>query len=781
MSFQTPITIAEAVKNIHEKKYLLPAIQREFVWSEEQICRLFDSLMRDYPIGSFLFWYLDNQRLKDYQFYEFIRKYHERDRCHNLKAIVQSGDNITAILDGQQRLTALYIALMGSYAAKIAWKRKNNDRAFPERKFYLNLLAEPQDTGFKYDFQFLTDEQAQKRNERSFWFPVSEILNIPKEGEINRYLRRNGLLKEEFDSDFANDALFALHAVIHKKQIINYYLEKGEDLDKVLNMFIRVNSGGTFLSYSDLLLSIATAQWETRDAREEITEFVEELNKIGDGFDFEKDFILKACLVLSGIKDIAFKVQNFNKANMLDIESKWPQIKDAIRLSVQLIDSFGYTRDTLVSANSLIPIAYYLYKKGVPHNFVESSESREDRRRIQKWLIASLLKRAFSGVPDNVIRPIRGILDESHQLFPLEEIVEKFRGHSKSIIFTEDDFEAILHYRYGQPYTFSCLASLYPWIDFRNKFHQDHIFPRAQFDKERLAGLGLSGEDLDFFLEHFNTLANLQLLPGVINQEKQDADFKEWVNKNYPDVESRSAYLRKHYLPEGVDLDLKNFKAFIEGRQRLIKDQLKQILFYSERKEDGAGNASEEGGLDSSYDLPLSENASPMAAKAKPHPSSHALSLRPREAGDDNHNSRSQIVGMAGEFKKALLERAGEVENRSTAPKRNLIVLRNRFSCTVCYRTSNLDEGFWGVQRHLVPRFKEKKYPYAFVFLLRYDYGYLLRDAATDEFFAKCSQGKMDYKVHQAELDGDPNVWKFCTIDELIGRLSSYKNKTTPA
>lgn len=78
-AFQTPITIREAIENIHEKKFLLPAIQREFVWNPGQIVRLLDSLMREYPIGSFLFWLVDKDKIEDFQFYEFVRKYHERD------------------------------------------------------------------------------------------------------------------------------------------------------------------------------------------------------------------------------------------------------------------------------------------------------------------------------------------------------------------------------------------------------------------------------------------------------------------------------------------------------------------------------------------------------------------------------------------------------------------------------------------------------------------------------------------------------------------------------
>ena len=141
MSFQTPITIKEAVDNIHAKRYLLPAIQREVVWEVDQITRLFDSLMRDYPIGSFLFWYVEKKNTSRYQFYEFVRNYHEKNNPHNPKANVSGQDDITGILDGQQRLTSLYIGLRGSYAYKEPRKHWNNPQAFPKRRLYLNLLS----------------------------------------------------------------------------------------------------------------------------------------------------------------------------------------------------------------------------------------------------------------------------------------------------------------------------------------------------------------------------------------------------------------------------------------------------------------------------------------------------------------------------------------------------------------------------------------------------------------------------------------------------------------
>ena len=120
MAYQTPITIKEAVDNIKKRHYLLPSIQREFVWDTDQIETLFDSLMRDYPISTFLFWQVDKNKIKDFQFYEFLNKYHEKNNRHNRKAEPSDKEDIIALLDGQQRMTSMYLALTGSYAKKNA-------------------------------------------------------------------------------------------------------------------------------------------------------------------------------------------------------------------------------------------------------------------------------------------------------------------------------------------------------------------------------------------------------------------------------------------------------------------------------------------------------------------------------------------------------------------------------------------------------------------------------------------------------------------------------------
>ena len=583
MAYETPLTIAEVMRDISKNKYVLPSIQREYVWDTTQIETLFDSLMQDYPIGAFLFWEISKDKLGDYDFYEFLKNYHEKTSLHNKKADLKGADGVTAVLDGQQRLTSIYIGLKGSYAYRLKYKQKKNDNAYPVRKLYLNLISSAKDSSNKYDFQFLICNDV-KNSEGEYWFEVGNILDMQDLGDVATYVTDNISYSEDYQysreqAKFATNTLSQLHKIIHTSLTLSYYKEKSSELDKVLNIFIRVNSGGTVLTYSDLLLSIASAQWQTYDAREEITEFVDDVNSIGGGFRINKDFVLKTALVLTDFSDIAFKVDNFNKPNMMKIEANWDNIKKAIKQSVNLVSSFGYTGETLSSNNALIPIAYYLLKIGMPDNFVDSSTRKDNRAKIKKWLIRSLLKKAFSGQPDNVIRPIREILkNNGNSDFPINEIIDKFKGTNKSIQFTEDDIdEYLLKLKYGARETLSTLMLLYPSLDFSNRFHEDHMYPKSKFKKSYLRKMGVSEEQLDEYINSVNDISNLQLLAAQLNEEKLNTDFDKWFTDQYKTESDRIQYRTINYLPD-IEYSYTNFLTVMDQRRKLLKAELLKIL-----------------------------------------------------------------------------------------------------------------------------------------------------------------------------------------------------------
>lgn len=172
-------TIADALGRIQSKSYVLPAIQREFVWKPEQIEKLFDSLMQGYPFGTFLFWKVEAATSGKFKFYDFVLRYHQRDAAHCPELGPLHNQTVTAVLDGQQRLTALNIGLRGSMAIKQPNKWWTNPDAFPVRILRLDLLASPSpdEDGVRYRFRFLDDQQA-ARDEGACWFNVPDILGM---------------------------------------------------------------------------------------------------------------------------------------------------------------------------------------------------------------------------------------------------------------------------------------------------------------------------------------------------------------------------------------------------------------------------------------------------------------------------------------------------------------------------------------------------------------------------------------------------------------------------
>lgn len=580
MSFAAPITIAKAIGDISRGNYVLPAIQREFVWSAGQIERLFDSLMRGYPFGSFLFWQIRPENLEEFQFYRFMDRYHQRDERHNQPLNLKGRhESVIAVLDGQQRLTALNIGLRGTYANKLPYYNWSSDHAFPERRLCLNLIGsadEESEMAFEFRMLRMDNEVTEQLTDGGkYWFPVSKILDFEKGFEAYKYCIRRGLTED--GETFAGDTLAELHSVIHEKRLINYFLEEEQNLDKVLNIFIRVNSGGTVLSYSDMLLSIATAQWEEKDARKEVYNLVDSLNDIGEGFNFSKDFILKSSLVLSDAQAIEFRVNSFNRQNMLNIEAQWEGIKQALLQTTRLLYSWGFNSQTLVSTNAVIPLAYYLYKKGNHPTFIEAGQFQEDRKKMLRWLQIALLKRVFSGTPDNVLRQIRRAMAGKNNSFPAEDIYTALRGTAKSMDFVRADLEGLLNYRYQEKYTFSVLAMLYPWLKFDQKFHLDHIFPRSKFSEKHLREQGIPEDQWQFYWDNRDSLANLQLLQGIPNQEKSDKAFEEWLMGYCPEPEDLTSYRMLHLIPD-VPISFDNFPEFIQAREKLLLERLAEIL-----------------------------------------------------------------------------------------------------------------------------------------------------------------------------------------------------------
>lgn len=183
-------TIGRVLDQIN-RTYFLPAIQRPFVWQPDQIVALFDSLLKGYPISSFLFWEIKPDRRSDWEIYKFIENFRFGE-THNEMAETD-GREVVLVLDGQQRLTSLLIGLRGTFTVRAKHGRRNNPDAWSRQRLYIDLLKDPateaedsgpEELGVTYGLRFA--EQEPKNDQDHLWLKIGRILDCTSDDVLDR-------------------------------------------------------------------------------------------------------------------------------------------------------------------------------------------------------------------------------------------------------------------------------------------------------------------------------------------------------------------------------------------------------------------------------------------------------------------------------------------------------------------------------------------------------------------------------------------------------------------
>ncbi|GAA7867858.1 DUF262 domain-containing protein [Helicobacter pylori] len=527
---------------------------------EKKIEQLFDSILRGYPIGSFLFWKLQKEDIAkseeqdenklNFQLYQFITNYDER-KSHNEKIYIEqiSRDDLSIVLDGQQRLTSLYIGLKGTRTLKKKRARSDNSSAYEEKRLYLNLKYQPNMDNPEDNYQFEFHTKAPTNDEKHFWFKVGDILEL--ENGVLNYAQKHGLEGNELN------LLEKLKDAFHTKQLISFFEEKEKNLNKVLNIFIRVNSGGVKLSYSDLLMSILTASFSS-DIREKMNELVDALKDKGFP-NVEQDQVLKTCLLLIG-KDTTFELKNFNKNNIKKIEENWEKITESIYDAAKLLGTFGYAGH-LGSAYILSTLACFY--------FLNPKMDKNDEEQALKFVRNAQIMGYFTPSTDTKLSIIAHSIKEARAFEAFNHNLAKYEKNPLKI--TNDTIEDMVSFN-SHPKVFPVLQILYPNLNYKTTtFHIDHIYPKSKFKKEN------EKLDKDFY-EYGDHLYNLQLLEGQENSTKKDKDPEVWLKEKYKNEQAIEEYKQKNYIDPKLKLEWENIKEFRETREKAIIKRLKEVL-----------------------------------------------------------------------------------------------------------------------------------------------------------------------------------------------------------
>ncbi len=535
--------IINCLNNAEEEGgYWLPNIQRPFVWNEEQMARLLDSLMRDYPISTLLVW----RTKEEVAHRKFIDNYHRELRLSDFK-VPQNGNAKNLVLDGQQRLQSLFIALQGSY-----------DRRELHFDILSGDLAHPED--IRYRFRFLDSATAQWP-----WVRFKDIIydDSKKRLVIDKIASMAPQVSDD-EKDRIEENYDQIVRVFREQDRIAFQLLDDVEysgmysLNDVVEVFIRANAGGTRLGKSDLLFSLLSSSWEEADERME--ELLDQLNR---------DFVLKTCLTVlnTGARYDVTKLRDPKNRDL--IIEKWKSISAATLAVKDFLVGSTYIRcdKAMPSYLVLIPVVYFRY------HYPEKWKTVQD---LDSFLLRCLLTSAFSGSPDQLIDACIEKI-KAQQDFSVPDLFNVIRDHNRSLDISE---EALLGEGYGSKMIHLLLNLWYREFNYlpayaNNQPQVDHIFPQSLLKRVKRANEAGEMRLMKYYAEDRNQIANCMLLSREENGAggKSDTPPDEWF------ADKDDAYLDMHLIPRNKELwHLDRFEEFIAERKKLILAKFAYLL-----------------------------------------------------------------------------------------------------------------------------------------------------------------------------------------------------------
>lgn len=563
------LTIAEAVNGIN-LKYFLPIVQRPFVWKKEQIIKFFDSVMKGYPFGTVLLWVVPND-VNSVDAFPFSTDVILDEKSVPDPYFGTANGNQELVLDGQQRLTSLLIGCRGSVRTKEAGHRN---------RLYIDLLKDPSsldDGGDRgYGFVFKEDNKDVIHSDGKFLFKVSAINRVRNiEDAVGAY--KNELIKWSANSE--NLILFernfrTLYNVIMERRSIVCTTHESGDGEEILDIFVRLNSGGSVLTTGDLLTSTLTMYWPVQNGRDEFkrikSELLKDLKQIIESDKIDDQFLMKSLLFFFA-KKVEYDIKAFSSDFALKVSQNWDALKIGLRRGLLCAKYAGFDPKTLVSANALLPVAYFCHVTGFDPSR-QAVVNQEVVRDISKWLRASMVAGVYSHQSDAMLKAHRDVVERyckkgSITSFPGVELNNKVAELNKISPYSVAAIDNIMRFNYENKAVRSKIKialgmiqeTIFPGVFEMGESDVDHLYP-----KNLLKRVGV-GEDKDIF-------ANLAIMYKGDNRSIKDAPLPEKLEA----IDS-GAY-KNSLCIDPIDFDGDEYYGFIERRGRLLRGVLMKLF-----------------------------------------------------------------------------------------------------------------------------------------------------------------------------------------------------------
>lgn len=529
--------ISEILDGINTR-YFLPDIQREFVWldnrKDKQIEQFFDSLLKGFPLGYIMVWQINRNVIEDCELYKFLERYDIKNYHNEIYANRDNRTDLNLVIDGQQRLTTLYLVLKGQFFFK--------DRQPSDLYINLNNTPKTNDKFENYEISFLTEKQFKESNNNTEkkWWAIKNFLDtakFPKEEEYN------------------DISLFIANAI--RTASIGVCRFSTDKIDETLEIFIRANSKGVKLTKADLLMSVMVAKF-SENVRQNLNDYIDDWQDKGFK-NFDKDILLKTMIFLiTGNAKLNREI--FDKENVKKIEDNWVKITDSIDKTMKLLEEFG-CKGQKFSINLIPSIALYCYNHKV---------TEDDKIYISNFIKQIEINGFFDSSTDTQLTTIKTAMigKDSFKAVLQDSVLQKDLEITKEFI--EKD---ILDIKYGTSEALPILQYLFPNYS-GQKYEIDHIYPKKPF-KRKLQDI--KKKYLSDDKDKKDRLFNLQFLTKDLNTAKSDTDPQQWIGDTFTTEEARQKYRKEHLIPD-MELTWENIEKFEEKRKQMLVERLKEIF-----------------------------------------------------------------------------------------------------------------------------------------------------------------------------------------------------------
>lgn len=530
--------INQILDKIDDNQLFVPAFQREYVWKREDAKDLISSLIKDYPTGTMLTWDTNTPpELKgDWQ-------YDPRQGA------------VKIILDGQQRITTLYLLIRN----EIPPYYKEKDILHDPRGLYVNIN--------NFDLQYY---KKTVMDNDPYWVNVTDIFQRKiKEKDITHGLQDKGVNLTREDEDRISDNLRAID-IIPDKDFVEQSVPIKASLREAIDIFYIVNSSGVNLTDAELALAQISGYWP--EARESFKKKLETLKE--NGFNFKLDFIVYCLLgILYNMGSDLSKLHS--NENEEKLKEAWKQLDEKILdYLVNLLRSQAFVDHTqeINSVYALVPIVAYIYKKGT------ESLTQEEIKKIIKWFYYSQIRQRYISQLQQKLDKDLGIVARSEN--PFDEMINGIRLE-RPLEISPDEFEGAgisnalysLMRWYFKSKNAVCLTTgvgIRQNMGKKYKLEWDHIFPYSIL---KAHGYNMNNRHKYSLAQEITNRAILTQLANRGKGFKEAKDYLKTVKEKYPQA------LKLQCIPEDETLwELDRFEDFLVARRKVLAKELNAYL-----------------------------------------------------------------------------------------------------------------------------------------------------------------------------------------------------------